>query len=75
MRMDNNSELLPPLYVQEIVEDVMRRKSVGWVIPDCGLSAAHRYSVELEDGSRVFVKAAKSWSGQRGVWDWRARMA
>src|SRR5579863_2705937 len=58
MRMDNDSELLPPLYVQEIVEDVMRRKSVGWVKPDCGLSATHRYSVELEDGSRVFVKAA-----------------
>src|SRR5262249_60008756 len=29
-----------------------------WRRPDCGLSAAQRFSVVLEDGRRAFVKAA-----------------
>jgi hypothetical protein len=56
--MHTHSEFLPPLYLEEIVKDVIRKKAVGWTVPDCGLSAAFRYSVELDDGSRVFVKAA-----------------
>jgi hypothetical protein len=40
------------------VETAVDRKSARWTKPDCGLSAAHRFSVQLEDGSAVFVKAA-----------------
>ncbi len=40
------------------VERVLGRPSTEWVEPDTGLTAAARYSVMLEDGSSVFVKAA-----------------
>jgi hypothetical protein len=56
--MHTNSESLPPLYLQDILEEVTGKRAVGWTVPDCGLSAALRYSVLSEDGSRVFVKAA-----------------
>jgi hypothetical protein len=47
-----------PPYLISIIEDALRRKPVEFSQPDCGLSAAHRFSVKLEDGARVFVKAA-----------------
>jgi thiamine kinase-like enzyme len=48
----------PPQYLRELVEDLAGKKWIQWIIPDCGLSAAHRFSVTLEDKSKVFVKAA-----------------
>ncbi|TDW96372.1 phosphotransferase family enzyme [Dinghuibacter silviterrae] len=50
--------MLPPQYLLDIVEDMVGKKSTRWTVPDCGLSAALRYSVQFEDNSRVFVKAA-----------------
>jgi hypothetical protein len=49
--------ILPP-YLVPIIEDSVRKKAVEFTQPDCGLSAALRFSVKLEDGTRVFVKAA-----------------
>lgn len=48
----------PPLYLIELVESSLRKKTVNWTVPECGLSAAHRFSVSFNDGSKVFVKAA-----------------
>jgi hypothetical protein len=48
----------PPQYLKELVEDAANLKAVQWIIPDCGLSAAYRFSVQLENNSKVFVKAA-----------------
>lgn len=53
-----NSENAPPQYLRAIVEDAVGKKSTRWDIPDCGLSSALRFSVGLEDNSRVFVKAS-----------------
>ena len=52
-----STNVAPPDLVS-IIEDTLRKRAVGFTEPDCGLSAAHRFSVKLEDGSRVFVKAA-----------------
>jgi hypothetical protein len=49
--------ILPP-YLVPIIEDSVRKKAVEFTQPDCGLTAALRMSVKLEDGTRVFVKAA-----------------
>ena len=49
---------MPPQYLQEIVEDLIRKKATHWTVPDCGLSSAFRFSVRFEDNSKVFVKAA-----------------
>lgn len=56
--MPNDSEISPPQYLLEIVEDLIRKKSTRWTVPDCGLSSALRFSVQFEDNNRVFVKAA-----------------
>ena len=56
--MITNSENVPPQYLRDLVENTVGKKSTGWKKPDCGLSQALRFSVELEDGSRVFVKAS-----------------
>jgi hypothetical protein len=47
----------PPSLVS-LIEDTLGKSTVDFTQPDCGLSAAHRFSVKLEDGTRVFVKAA-----------------
>ena len=47
-----------PLYLVSIIEDALHKRAIEFSQPDCGLSAAHRFSVRLDDGSRVFVKAA-----------------
>lgn len=47
-----------PPYLVSIIEDAMHKRAVELSQPDCGLSAAHRFSVKLDDGTRVFVKAA-----------------
>ena len=47
-----------PPYLVSIIEDSLHKRAVEFSEPDCGLSAAHRFSVKLEDGTRVFVKAA-----------------
>jgi len=47
-----------PQYLVSTIEDVLRKKAIDFTQPDCGLSAAHRFSIGLEDGTRVFVKAA-----------------
>jgi hypothetical protein len=51
-------KILPPPYLSEIVEDVLGKKAIRWRVPDCGLSSALRFSVQLEDNNKVFVKAA-----------------
>ncbi len=51
-------EKSPPGNLRDLLESTFRKKSTRWAVPDCGLSAAHRYSVEFEDNSSVFVKAA-----------------
>jgi hypothetical protein len=43
---------------RERIEHALGQPVREWISPDTGLSAAARYSVTLEDGSRVFVKAA-----------------
>jgi hypothetical protein len=50
--------MTPPKYLQDLVEATFNTKTKDWKRPDCGLSAAYRYSVQLKDGSKVFVKAA-----------------
>jgi hypothetical protein len=56
--MPNDSETSAPPYLLEIVEDVIGKKANRWTVPDCGLSSALRFSVQFEDNSKVFVKAA-----------------
>ncbi len=48
----------PPPDLRRRVEAALGKKSTSWTRPDCGLSAAHRFSVRFEDGTSVFVKAA-----------------
>jgi hypothetical protein len=43
----------PPQYLL-----VIGKKAKVWTRPDCGLSSALRFSVQFEDDSRLFVKAA-----------------
>ena len=52
-----STDAAPP-YLVAIIEETLARKAIEFSQPDCGLSAAHRFSVRLDDGSRVFVKAA-----------------
>ena len=47
-----------PSDLVSIIEDTMRKRAVDFTQPDCGLSAALRFSVKLDDDTRVFVKAA-----------------
>lgn len=49
---------LPPDHLQHLLENAIGKRAKHWTVPDCGLSAALRFSVRLEDNSRVFVKAA-----------------
>lgn len=56
--MTNENVILPPKYLRNLLEDVIGKKSTHWIVPDCGLSSALRFSVQFEDKSRVFVKAA-----------------
>ncbi|MBZ4187763.1 phosphotransferase [Niabella beijingensis] len=56
--MSSNNTMKPPEYLRELVEDRLRKKAVEWTIPECGLSAAYRFSVTFTDHSSVFVKAA-----------------
>ena len=44
--------------VRDLVATLVGREVVSWQRPECGLSAAQRWSTRLEDGSSVFVKAA-----------------
>lgn len=49
---------LPPLYLQNLVAKAVGKKCLQWSRPNCGLSSALRFSVQLADHNRVFVKAA-----------------
>ncbi|MBE7195532.1 MAG: hypothetical protein INR66_24020, partial [Gordonia polyisoprenivorans] len=44
--------------VVRTVEQVLGKRAVSWERPECGLTAAHRWSVRFDDGSAVFVKGA-----------------
>ena len=44
--------------IRDRTDGALGQPSRDWATPDTGLSAAARYSVTLEDGGRVFVKAA-----------------
>lgn len=44
--------------IRERIERALGQPAREWITPDTGLSAAVRSSVTLEDGNRVFVKAA-----------------
>lgn len=48
----------PPGYLLNLVESAIGKRAKSWHVPDCGLSAAFRYTVVLEDASKVFVKAS-----------------
>lgn len=50
--------MTPPQYLLDLIEETFNTKTKDWRQPDCGLSAAHRYSVQLKGGDKVFVKAA-----------------
>ncbi|WAC11422.1 phosphotransferase [Dyadobacter pollutisoli] len=56
--MANNSEKAPPQYLRDLLEAAVGQKSMRWTVPDCGLSSAHRFVVQLETNHSVFVKAA-----------------
>ncbi len=59
LRLNNQTTSgTPPQFLKKLIEDILNQKAVHWAIPDCGLSSALRYSVVLEDKSKVFVKAA-----------------
>ncbi len=47
-----------PPYLKKTIEDRLNQKIIFWTKPDCGLSAAIRYSLQLENNNKVFVKAA-----------------
>jgi hypothetical protein len=49
---------LLPLPLKDLLEGTFNKKTIRWLVPDCGLSATLRYSVFFEDNSSVFVKAA-----------------
>lgn len=51
-------EQQPPGYLHDLVSTTMGKNATAWQVPDCGLSAALRYSVVLDDNSRIFVKAS-----------------
>jgi hypothetical protein len=62
---DHNQTSSLPEYLLRLLRSVTGKEPVHWTIPDCGLSSAHRYSVQFEDHSRVFVKAATDkWTEQ-----------
>lgn len=44
--------------IKEALENRLNKKIIQWRKPQLGLSAAARYSIELEDKGKVFVKAA-----------------
>lgn len=52
--------------IRERLERALGQPVGEWAKPDTGLSAAARYSVTLEDGSHVFIKAATD--EQTGRW-------
>ena len=54
--MSTNTDAPP--YLVSLIEDTLGKRAVHFGQPDCGLSAAHRFSVKLDDDTRVFVKAA-----------------
>jgi len=53
-----DSRFTPTSALVGTVEARIGKKATDWQRPDCGLSAAQRFTVTFDDGSRVFVKAA-----------------
>ncbi|HTF29586.1 MAG TPA: hypothetical protein VK625_12125, partial [Flavitalea sp.] len=56
--MMKNNESAPPQYLRDLLENAIGKRSIRWTVPDCGLSPALRFSVQLENNHSVFVKAA-----------------
>lgn len=56
----------PPEGLTARVEEALGRRSSAWSKPSTGLSAAHRFLVELDDQTNVFVKGATT--PQTAVW-------
>jgi hypothetical protein len=55
----SSDELIEPTAsLKRSVEEALGQPVAVWHCPELGLSAAQRFSVELTDGSRLFVKAA-----------------
>jgi hypothetical protein len=48
----------PSASLRQTVEATLGQPVLPWHPPGLGLSAAERFSIELADGSRFFVKAA-----------------
>jgi hypothetical protein len=48
----------PSASLRQTVEEALGQQVLSWRRPELGLSAAERFSVDLADGSRLFVKAA-----------------
>ncbi|HLI67001.1 MAG TPA: phosphotransferase [Caulobacteraceae bacterium] len=56
----------PPAALTARVEAALGRAWSAWSKPSTGLSAAHRFLVELDDGTSVFVKGATT--AQTAAW-------
>src|SRR5258708_38525673 len=56
----------PPEALTARVEEALGRRWLAWSKPSTGLSAAHRFLVELDDRASVFVKGATT--AQTAVW-------
>ena len=56
----------PPEALIARVEEALGRRGLAWSKPSTGLSAAHRFLVELYDRASVFVKGATT--AQTAVW-------
>jgi len=48
----------PSISVKQAVEKALAQPVLSWRRPELGLSAAERFSIELANGNRAFVKAA-----------------
>jgi hypothetical protein len=48
----------PSASLRRAVEEALAQRVRSWHRPQLGLSAAERFAIELDDGSRLFVKAA-----------------
>jgi hypothetical protein len=56
--LPNGAQSASEAVIRERLERGLDQPAREWTIPDTGLSAAVRYSVRLDDGNGVFIKAA-----------------
>jgi hypothetical protein len=64
----------PSASLKKTVEESLGQEVVAWHRPQLGLSAAERFSIELADGTRLFVKAAVDEDTERWLRSERAAL-